>query len=89
MGQPVESKRRYVAQSQQKAVENYEKMLNSPAGLWLRWWLHEVRSKVLYCHCREGDVIVRAFAEAKVEKEQRGGPCHGSRASVTAKWDGR
>ena len=65
-------------QSQQKAVENYGKMLSSPAGRWLRWRLHEVRSIVLYCHCREsqpchGDVIVRAFAEAKSEEEQRGG----------------
>ena len=69
-----------------KAVENYGKMLNSLAGRWLRWRLHEFKSSVLYCHCREGppchgDVIVRAFAEAKSEEEQR----HSSRASISAR----
>ena len=63
-------------QSQQQAVENCGKMLSSPAGRWLRWRLHGVRSKVLYCRegqpCH-GEVIVRAVAEAKSEEEQRGG----------------
>ena len=30
--------------------------MTSPAGRWLRWRLHEVRSKVLYCHCRESQL---------------------------------
>ena len=62
-------------QSQQNTVENYGKKLKTPAGRWLRWRLHDVRSKVLYCLGREGQPchdggIVRAFAEAKSEEEQ-------------------
>ena len=34
-------------QAQQKAVGNFGNMLSSPFGRWLRWQLHEVRSKVL------------------------------------------
>ena len=65
-------------QSPQKAVENFGQMLNSPSGRWLWWRLHEVRTKVLSCHCREdqpchGDEIIRAFAEATSEEEPRGG----------------
>ena len=41
-------------QSLQKIVENYGKMMGSPARRWLRWRLHEVRSRVLCCFCREG-----------------------------------
>ena len=49
------------------------------------------RSKVVYCHCREGqtchgDVIVPAFAEAKSEEEHRRGRLP---RTVAAKWDGR
>ena len=44
----------------------YGKMLSSSARGWLQWRLHEVRSKVLYCHSRlrqqcQGEVIVKAF----------------------------
>ena len=75
--------------SHQKVFENYGKMTSSPSERWLRWHPHEVRSKVLYCHCREsqarhGDVIARAFAEAMSEELY-----HVSRASDSAKWDGR
>ena len=67
-----------MCQAQQKAVEIFGNMLSSPAGRWLRWRLYEGRSKVLYCHCRggqpcHGDVVVRVFAEAQSEEEQRGG----------------
>ena len=62
----------------QKVVGNYGKMISSPSGRWLRWRLHEVRSKVLYCHCHPSqpchcDVLVRALAEAMLEEKQRGG----------------
>ena len=64
--------------SHQKVVEYYRKMMSSPLVRWRRRRLHEGRSKVLCCQCREsqpchGDVILRVFAEAMSKEKQRGG----------------
>ena len=56
----------------QKVVENYGNMICSPSGRRLRWRLHEVGSKYLFCHPSQpchGDVIVKAFAEAMAEEK--------------------
>ena len=58
-------------------VKHYGKILSSSVRGWLWWPLHEIRSRVLKCHCRlrqqcQGEVIVKAFPEAMSEEEQRG-----------------
>ena len=79
--------------SHQKVVEHFGNMISSPSGKWLRWRLHEVKSKIPHCHCRpsqpcHGDAIVRAFAEAMAEEKHRGGAPPRLDGFTLCGWDG-
>ena len=78
MGHSLESERCYVPVSAKVCRKLWENAKFAPWTIASMARLHEVRSKVLYCCCREGqpcqgDEIVRAFAQTKSVEESRGG----------------